>query len=197
MRRSDLDGPRLTYGGPSATPVRERRRVGIGPSVVAVLVLAVLAGLAGLSLSRGVATLSGLDAARPVSEPVRSARALPAASPPSGSGSDAGARAAVPAGAREAATRFVAAWLDRNPGTRRAALRSVAVPGLAEQLAGTDPAKIPVAQPAGAPEPLAGSDYAATLRQRLTDQTSITVELAADPQARHGWLVYAVLPGGQ
>jgi hypothetical protein len=39
------------------------------------------------------------------------------------------------------------------------------------------------------------SPYSATLRQRLSNGSTIVLELAADPEARYGWLVYLVSPG--
>jgi hypothetical protein len=192
-RPSGLDGPRLTYGGRTGAPIREPRR--IAPGTVVLVVLAVLAAvLIVLAVQRGLTNLRELEPAG------RTTAAATPASPTGGvsagpSGTDASETAKAPVGANEAASRFVKAWLDRNPKTRAPALEPVTAPGLAEQLANVDPARIPRARAVGSPRAVSVSPYSATLRQRLSNGSTIVLELAADPEARYGWLVYLVSPG--
>jgi hypothetical protein len=192
-RSSGLHGPRLTYGGRSGAPVRERRRIAPGPVVLAVGA-AVLAVLLVVSLHRGIGNLRSLDSASPGATSTVASSGSDV-SPDGAQGSDASEAPRVPAGANEAAARFVEAWLDPHPQSRQPALEPVTAPGLAEQLANVDPAKIPKAQAVGSPTPGSVSAYSATFKQRLSNKTTIVVDLAADPEARYGWLVYMVSPG--
>jgi hypothetical protein len=200
-RRSDLDGPRLTYGGPAGAPVREPRRV---PASTLVLlgVCLLLAVLLTVSLTRGRSALQQVQAsptAAPATPPASPAPgpATPASASPSvdPSGSDAGETTVAPVAATETASRFVDAWLDRDPKTRTPALQQVAAPGLVEQLQDVDPAKLPKARPVGVPKPGLVSEGSASLQQSLSDRSVVSLELAADPDSRYGWLVYSVSPG--
>lgn len=197
-RRTDLDGPSLTYGGPSGTPVRQRRQV---PTSTLVLlgVCLLLTVLLLASIQRGRTALQQVQAAAspttaPTTPAQTSATAAPAAPSAGGLGSDSEEGTAVPQGATQAASRFVGAWLEPAPKPRLAALQQVATPGLTEQLRDVDPAKVVDAKPVGRPRPGSVSDGAATLNQRLSNGSTISIDLALDPDTRYGWLVYAVSP---
>ena len=196
-RRSDLDGPRLTYGGPTGTPVREPRRVPASTLVLLGICL-LLAVLLTVSLTRGRSALQQVQAspntapATPAASPAPTPATSASADP---SGSDADETTVAPVAATETASRFVDAWLDPDPKTRTPALQQVAAPGLVEQLQDVDPAKLPKARPVGVPKPGLVSEGSASLQQAMTDSSVVSLELAADPDSRYGWLVYSVSPG--
>jgi len=200
-RRGDLDGPRLTYGGPTGSPVRERRGVPTS-TVVLLVVCALLLVLVVATVVRGRSAMSQVE---PTATPVPSAASASPSPPVGGAPSETGASpgsggpgaeegTVVPAGASEAAARFVTAWLDPNPKTREPVLAEVASAGLAEQLRAVDPAKIPKVKPVGAPMPGVVAESAATLQQQLSDRSSVTMELVAEPDTPYGWVVYTVSP---
>jgi hypothetical protein len=179
----------LTYDVDS----RRRRSVPWGSLLLLVAVVAVAAVLvvwvaAGGRQSRvsppGVATSQALPSPTWVTSPE--------SSPPSGS--DANEELAVPAGSREAASRFVTAWLDPNPASRKHRLDQVAVPALTEGLMLTARADIPTAKPAGGPVLEDASTYSVQFVQTLTDSSRIRIYLVADPAARYGWLATSVEP---
>lgn len=116
----------------------------------------------------------------------------PVSSGPLPSGSDAGEGLAVPEGSQQAASRFVGAWLDRNPKTRKAALAEVSAPGLVEELMLTNPSNIPRASAQGAPVLDDASAYSVQFTQTLSSGTRIAIYLVADPEARYSWLATSV-----
>jgi hypothetical protein len=158
--------------------------------LIAVLVLAVTLCV-GLVRSSKPAPEAGPPPVAPVTVPATPPSSSPSASPMP-TGSDAGDGLAMPAGSREATSRFVRAWLDRNPKSRAPALKEVTAPALAEQLMLTDPANIPRATPSGEPVLDEASTYSAQFTQALSNKTRITVYLVADPQARYRWLATSV-----
>ena len=107
-------------------------------------------------------------------------------------GSDAGEELTVPEGSEQVSIRFVRAWLDRNPKTRRPALDQLSSPALAEELMLTHPANIPRARPRGGPVLEYASAYSAQFTQALSTGLTIQVYLVTDPQARYGWLATSV-----
>lgn len=107
-------------------------------------------------------------------------------------GSDAGTSDRPPDGSKAAAARFVAAWLQRAPKPRKAALHDTAAPGLAEELMLTSTANIPKARPKGAPVPKHASAYSVQFAQRLSNGMRIRIYLVADPGTRYGWTVTSV-----
>ena len=115
----------------------------------------------------------------------------PSGTPPA-SGSDAREGLAVPEGSPQAASRFVLAWLDRNPVSRKTALQQIAAPALAEELMLTDPRNVPRARPRGAPVLANASTYSVQFTQTLTTGTRIQVYLVAYPAARYRWLATSV-----
>ena len=183
-------------------PRRDELTYDLGPSShrrpvpwVAVLLLVTVAGLT-VVLCVGLVTSSRRTPGA-VSAPAVTVTAVPTPSPartstPLLTGSDAGDGLGVPEGSREAASRFVRAWLDRDAKTREPALEEVAVPALTEQLMLTDPANIPRAAPKGAPVLDEASTYSAQFTQVLSTGAKITLYLVADPQARYGWLTTSV-----
>lgn len=107
-------------------------------------------------------------------------------------GSDAADQVTVPEGSQEAASRFVQAWLDPDPTTRKAGLEQVSAPALTEELLLTDPANIPLATPRGAPVLDDASAYSVQFTQALSTGMNIGIYLVADPQARYQWLATSV-----
>ena len=116
----------------------------------------------------------------------------PTAPSPSPAGSDATEELTAPDGSRQVASRFIRAWLDRDPATREPALKEVAAPALAEQLMLTDPANIPRAKPRGNLVLNDASAYSAAFTQTLSTGMRIQVYLVADPTARYQWLTTSV-----
>ena len=108
------------------------------------------------------------------------------------SGSDADEGLAIPEGSQDAASRFVRAWLDPDPKTRKPALRATASPELADELGQTDPANIPKATVVGPPALADASTYSAQFTQALSGGLRIEVYLVADPAAPYGWLATSV-----
>jgi hypothetical protein len=157
-----------------------------------------LAVLLTLSLTRGRSALQQVQAspnttpATPAASPAPTPATSASADP---SGSDADETTVAPVAATETASRFVDAWLDPDPKTRTPALQQVAAPGLVEQLQDVDSAKLPKARPVGVPKPGLVSEGSASLQQAMTDSSVVSLELAADPDSRYGWLVYSVSPG--
>src|SRR5688572_21292223 len=132
-------------------PRRDQLTYDLGPSssrrpIPWISVLLLVTALA-LTIVLAAALVTGSRSSPERAAPAATVSADPA--PPSDAasttplptGSDAGDGLGVPEGSREATTRFVRAWLDRDPRTREPALQEVAVPALAEQLMLTDPAR--------------------------------------------------------
>ncbi|MFL6027571.1 MAG: hypothetical protein ACJ72K_11575 [Friedmanniella sp.] len=175
----------LTYdlGQPSRRPL---------PWLPLLLVVAVL-GLAAL-LVQGALSSHRVSPAAPQPGVVTSPTPTPRASdsPPLPAGSDAQEGPGLPEGSRQAASRFVQAWLDRNPATRESALHQVSTPALAEALMLTDPANVPRARPRGAPVLEDAGTYSAQFSQPLSTGATVSIYLVADPAARYRWLATSV-----
>ncbi len=73
-------------------------------------------------------------------------------------------------------------------------LRVVATDSLTEQLTDVDPAKIVKAKPVGDLVVDQASDYAAIADQRLSNKTTVRMQLVYDPASRYGWLVDTIDP---
>jgi hypothetical protein len=196
MRRdkNSLDGPGMGYGPPRATA-----GTGVPRSTVVLAVICVLlaAALAVVLLQR--TTPSARVGAAPSATPMGSAASrTPTASPaprtPTTPGTDATERAGEPGGVREAATLFLEAWRERSADVRVPLLRIVATDSLTEQLTDVDPAKIVKAKPVGNLVVGQASDYAASADQRLSDKTTVRMQLIYDPASRYGWLVDTIAP---
>ena len=185
MPRRDL----LTYD----VEVRRRRDIPWASILLLVAVVFVAAMLVGWVVTS--------RPGQPGSAPPVPAASAPTVAPPTPrgptlstgpTGSDLNEGLSAPEGSQQAASRFVVAWLDPNPPTRKASLAQVASPALAEQLMVTDPANIPAAGVTGVPALEDASTYSAQFTQVLTTGMSIRVYLVADPQARFGWLATSV-----
>jgi hypothetical protein len=109
-------------------------------------------------------------------------------------GTDATERADEPAGVREAATMFLRAWREPSAEVRVPLLRVVATESLTDQLTDVDPAKIVKAKPVGDLVVSQASDYAAAADQRLSNKTTVRMQLVYDPASRYGWLVDTIAP---
>ena len=57
-----------------------------------------------------------------------------------------------------------------------------------------DPAKIVKAKPVGELVISQASDYAASADQRLSNKTTVRMQLVYDPASRYGWLVDSIAP---
>ena len=109
-------------------------------------------------------------------------------------GTDATERADEPAGVRDAATHSCRAWLEPSaddPGDHAAGVGNRQP---ARQLADVDPAKIPKAKPVGELVVRSASDFAAVADQKMSDRTTVRMQLVYEPASRYGWLVDTVGP---
>ena len=193
--RNPLDGPGMGYG-----PAQAAGRTGVPRSTVVLAVICVLlaAALCVVLLQRTAPT-AGPAAAATTPTPMPSATSptptpSPATGTPTPTGTDATERAGEPAGARRAATLFLRAWRARSADVRVPLLRVVATDSLAEQLTDVDPDKIVKARPVGKLVIVQASDYAATADQRLSNKTTVRMQLIYDPASRYGWLVDTIAP---
>ncbi|GAB3919965.1 hypothetical protein GCM10011575_35850 [Microlunatus endophyticus] len=195
MRRRDL----LTYD------VDQRRRplAELNPRLLALLaVVLIVAALlviwtatsAGSAPRHTVPATAGTPTTPPAASRPTSASPSAGVSSalPTLTGSDAVTSHGAPAGSTTAAARFVAAWLDVAPKTRKVQLEQTATAGLAEQLMLTSAANIPKAKAAGSPRVEDASEYSVQFLQVLTDGVRIRIYLVADPQARFGWVATSV-----
>ena len=89
---------------------------------------------------------------------------------------------------------FLQAWREPKADVRVRMLREVATDSLTEQLTDVDPAKIVRARPVGDLVVTEASDYAVNADQRLSDKTTVRMQLVYDPASRYGWLVDSITP---
>jgi hypothetical protein len=201
MARNLLDGPGMGYGPPRAAAAG-----GVPRSTVVLALLCVLLAiaLAVVLLQRTPPSTAG-PAAATTPTPAVSAKPTPASSSPpsrvstpSGSattpGTDASERAGEPAGVRAAATQFLRAWRQPSAAVRVPMLSQVATNRLTEQLNDVDPAKVIKAKPVGQLVVSQASDYAASADQKLSDKSTVRMQLVYDPASRFGWLVDTITP---
>ena len=197
-RRNELDVPGMGYG-----PVLAGARRGVPRSTVVLAVICVLlaAALTVVLLQRTSpgAGPAAAPASTPTSAPTFSSMSpTPTVSPSAGrsatDGTDAGERTGEPAGVRETATLFLRAWREPSADVRVPLLRVVATDSLTEQLTDVDPAKIVRADPVGKLVVGEASDYAASADQRLSNKTTVRMQLVYDPASRYGWLVDTIAP---
>ena len=207
MPRNSLDGPAMGYG-PLQVAARRGRRgsAGAGPardpvprSTVVLAVACVLLGVAlvVVLLSRGPAPVGPAAGTASTATAQPSATAAAAPTPVSSitaSGTDASERASEPDGVREAATEFLRAWREPSAEVRVQLLSEVATQSLTEKLTDVDPAKISKAKPVGALVVAQASDYAALADQKLSDSSTVRMQLVYDPASRFGWLVDTIAP---
>ena len=193
---NSLDGPGMGYGPPSAAA---RGGVPRSTVVLAVLCLLLAVALVVVLLQRTGPTAG--PAAAPTQTPAltpSTASPTPTVSPTPGTptvgGSDATERADEPAGVRDAATIFLRAWREPEADVRVPMLRVVATDSLTEQLTDVDPGKIVKAKPVGDLVIDQASDYAAIADQRLSNKTTVRMQLVYDPASRYGWLVDTIDP---
>lgn len=192
MRRRD----ELTYD--LGTP-RTSGPAGVNPRLLALLII-VLALAVALVVWTARSAGSSVNATAPDHDNglVASSRPSPAIPTPAGkpslllAGSDADQADHAPPGSTTAAVRFVAAWLDRVPRTRKAELRQTATSGLAEELMLTSAENIPRASAKGPPRLADASEFSVQFVQSLSDGMRIRVYLVADPQSRFGWMATSV-----
>ncbi len=187
-RGNPLDGPGMGYG-----PPRAGARTGVPRSTVVLAVLCVLlaAALVVVLLQRPAPTADPAATATATPTPTTTS-ATPTPSPtgaPTTPGTDATERAGEPEGVRDAATQFLVAWQEPSPEVRIPMMSEVATASLTEQLSDVDPAKIVKAKPAGDLVINQASDYAASADQRLSNKTTVRMQLIYDPASRYGWLV--------
>jgi hypothetical protein len=188
-----LDGPGMGYG---PTWPAARRGVPLSTVVLAVVCLLLAVALAVVLLQRTPPT-AGPVATTPTPAQT-TASPTPTVSPTpvreTTPGTDATERADEPAGVREAATMFLRAWREPSAEVRVPLLRVVATESLTDQLTDVDPAKIVKAKPVGDLVVSQASDYAAAADQRLSNKTTVRMQLVYDPASRYGWLVDTIAP---
>jgi hypothetical protein len=200
MARNQLDGPGMGYGPPRAAAAGGVPRSAVVLALVCVL-LAV--ALAVVLLQRTPSTAGPATATTPT--PAVSAKPTPASPSPSATvltpsasattpGTDASERAGEPAGVRAAATQFLRAWREPSAAVRVPMLSQVATNRLTEQLNDVDPAKVIKAKPVGPLVVSQASDYAASADQKLSDRSTVRMQLVYDPASRFGWLVDTITP---
>jgi hypothetical protein len=190
---TQLDGPGMGYG-----PTWPAARRGVPRSTVVLAVLCVLLAVAlAVVLLQRTPPTAGPAVATPAPTPT-AASPTPTISPtpatPTTPGTDASERADEPAGVRQAATMFLRAWREPSADVRVPLLRVVATDSLTEQLTDVDPAKIVKAKPVGDMVVSQASDYAASADQRLSNKTTVRMQLVYDPASRYGWLVDTIAP---
>jgi hypothetical protein len=192
---NSLDGPGMGYGPPSAAA---RSGVPRSTVVLAVLCLLLAVALAVVLLQRTGPTAGPAAAPTPTPTPALTSSPTPTVSPTPGTpitpGTDATERVDEPAGVRDAATIFLRAWREPQADVRVPMLRVVATDSLTEQLTDVDPAKIVKAKPVGDLVIDQASDYAAIADQRLSNKTTVRMQLVYDPASRYGWLVDTIDP---
>jgi hypothetical protein len=109
---------------------------------------------------------------------------------PAASASTTGAPASpAQAAALTTATTFVRAWREPNAATRTALLHQVAAEPLAAQLVAVPAAKIPKSTPVAGPAVTVAGETTATADQRLSDNTTLRMQLVFDSAAQYGWVV--------
>ena len=204
MRSNPLDGPGMGYG----PAVGSDRRGSPVVTVVLALVCLILAGTLAFVLLRPTGGLTAAPvvtvtatAAAPTSAPGSPKQASPSvkgSATPSGSptpgGTDATLRTDEPEGVRESAATFLRGWLAPKKATRVELLQVSATDSLLDKLVDVDPAKIPKAKPKGSLVVPQASDYAAVADQKMSDGTTVRMELVYEPASRYGWLVDTVGP---
>jgi hypothetical protein len=206
MRSNPLDGPGMGYG-PAAGA--DRRGTPVVTVVLALVCLLLAAALAILLLRptgqtaapAPVVTVTTTAAVAPTpgagpspSTAPSSAATTAAPASPTPGGTDATERADEPEGVRESAATFLRGWLEPKKSVRVQLLQVSATDSLLDRLADVDPAKIPDAKPKGALVVPSASDYSAVAVQKMSDGTTVRMELVYEPASRYGWLVDSVGP---
>ena len=205
MRNNPLDGPGMGYG-PAAGAARGGTPV---VTVVLALVCLLLAAALAILLLRPTGQTAApapvvtvtTTAVAPTPAPGSPAAASPsvagttrATASPTPGGTDATLRADEPEGVRESAATFMRGWLEPKKAVRVQLLQVSATDSLLDRLADVDPEKIPEAKPKGDLVVPEASDYAAVADQKMSDGTTVRMELVYEPASRWGWLVDSVGP---
>ena len=204
MRSNPLDGPGMGYGPVAGSDRRGASVVTVVLALVCLLLAATLAFVlfrpsAGLTAAPVVTVTT--TAAAPSSASASSGAASPSvagsatrSAPPSPGGTDATLRAEEPEGVRKSAATFLRGWLERRKTARVELLQVSATDSLLDRLADVDPAKIPEARPKGDLVVSSASEYAAVADQKMSDGTTVRMELVYEPASRYGWLVDTIGP---
>ena len=181
MGRNQLDGPGMGYGPPRAAAPGGVPRSTV---VLAVVCVVLAVALAVVLLQRPAP--ADPAAATPTPSPTASPTPTPTVSPTPGGvtspGTDATELAGEPAGVRDAATQFLVAWQEPSAEVRIPMMSEVATDSLTEQLSDVDPAKIVKAKPVGDLVIDQASDYAAIADQRLSNKTTVRMQLVYEPR---------------
>ena len=189
----------MGYGPPRAAA---RRGVPRSTMVLTVVCLLLAVALAVVLLQPTPPTAGEAAAPTPTPTPVltpSAASPTPTVSPTPGletttPGTDASERTDEPAGVRDAATQFLQAWQEPSAEVRVAMMSEVATDSLTEQFTDVDPAKISDAKPAGDMVISQASDHAANADQRLSDKSTVRMQLVYEPSSRYEWLVDKIAP---
>jgi hypothetical protein len=203
MRSNPLDGPGMGYGPAAGS---DRRGGSVVTVVLALACLLLAAALAFLLLRPTGQTAAPVvtvttTAAAPTPAPGSPASGSPsvagttaATASPTPGGTDATLRADEPEGVRESAATFLRGWLEPKKKVRVPLLQVSATDSLLDRLADVDPEKVPEAKPKGDLVVPEASDYAAVADQKMSDGTTVRMELVYEPASRYGWLVDTVGP---
>ena len=205
MRSNPLDGPGMGYGPAAGSGRRGTPVVTVVLALVCLLLAAALAVLllrpTGQTAAPAPVVTVTTTAAAPTPAASPSAAGSPsvagttaASASPTPGGTDATLRADEPEGVRESAATFLRGWLEPDKTVRVQLLRVSATDSLLDRLADVDPAKIPDAKPTGVLVVSSASDYSAVADQKMTDGTTVRMELVYEPASRYGWLVDSVGP---
>ena len=211
MRSNPLDGPGMGYGPAAGADRRGSPVVTVVLALVCLLLAATLAFVLLRPTGQTAAPVVTVTATVAATTPTPGGTPAPGATPALG-GTDRGRhrprrrprrrraaptrplRADEPEGVREAATTFLRGWLEPKKAIRVPLLQVSATDSLLDRLADVDPAKLPDAKPKGALVVVSASDFAAVADQKMSDGTTVRMELVYEPASRYGWLVDTVGP---
>ena len=205
MRSHPLDGPGMGYGPAAGADRRGTPVVTVVLALVCLLLAAALTVLllrpTGQTAAPAPVVTVTTTAAAPTPSAGSSASGSPsvagpitATAPPTPGGTDATQRADEPEGVRESAAAFLRGWLEPKKTVRVKLLQVSATDSLLDRLADVDPAKIPDTEPKGKLVVPSASDYAAVADQKMSDGSTVRLELVYEPASRYGWLVDSVGP---
>jgi hypothetical protein len=208
MRSNPLDGPGMSYGPVAGADRRGSPLVTVVLALVCLLLAATLAFVLLRPTAQTAAPVVTVTATVAATAPTPGGTPAPGATPgstaptvatsasasPTPGGTDATLRTDEPEGVREAATTFLRGWLEPKKAIRVPLLQVSATDSLLDRLADVDPAKLPDAKPKGALVVVSASDFAAVADQKMSDGTTVRMELVYEPASRYGWLVDTVGP---
>ena len=205
MKNNPLDGPGMGYGPVAGADRRSGSVVTLVLALACLLLAAALTFLLLRPTGQTAAPAPVVTVTTTAVAPTPAPGGSPAAGSPSVAGTtratasptpgtDASLRADEPEGVRESAATFLRGWLEPKKTVRVQLLQVSTTDSLLDRLADVDPEKIPEAKPKGDLVVPEASDYAAVADQKMSDGTTVRMELVYEPASRYGWLVDTVGP---